>query len=65
MNKSRKVLRIKSGEFLMKIHSNRVETCYHIKDAMDLSGLNFEQLGNLLNNLYSVGYKDMKVLVTK
>ena len=61
----RKVLRIQNGEFLLKIHSNRVDTCNHIKDAMDLSGMSVEQLGNLLNNLYSVGYKDMKVLVTK
>lgn len=64
-SKPRTVLRVKDGEFVLRLFPNRIETCSHIKDAMDVSGWDLATLNNVLNSLYNVGYKDMKVMVVK
>lgn len=63
--KNRKVLRISDGEFLMAIHSNRVETTTNVALALDITTLPFKDLYDVTNNLQKAGYKKMKVIDVK
>lgn len=63
--KPRTVLRVDSGVFILNLYSDRVETCGHIKDAMDVSGWSLATLKTVLDSLYALGYKNMKVMVVK
>lgn len=61
----RKVLRVATQEFLYRIFPDRIETTGHIKNAMDISELDFALIDNILHNLYNAGYRECKVLEVK
>lgn len=65
MMKKRKVLRIRTGEFLLAIHPDRVETTKHIKNALDISEISFDVIDSVTHNLYNAGYREIKVLEVK
>lgn len=60
--KKKLVLKIRNSTFLLKVYSNRIETCNHIKDAMDISELDKNVLNNILKHLTDNGYKEVKVM---
>lgn len=65
MAKIKKVLRIKTGEFLLKAHDNRIETTYKIQSAMDVSHWSFEQVAHVISNLHKVGYTSAEIVEYK
>jgi len=65
MKKTRTVLRIREGEFLKVLYADRVETCNHVKDAVDITNLDINTMMNLMKNLYLAGHKDAKVMEVK
>jgi hypothetical protein len=65
MKKTRTVLRIRDGEFLMVLHEDRVETCNHVKDAMDITDLDINTMMNLMKNLYLAGHNEARVMEVK
>lgn len=60
-----KVLRIRNSEFLMNLHADRIETCSHIKNALDISELDFEVLDKVLHQLYNLGFRECKIMERK
>ena len=58
----KKVLRIKTGEFLEKAFDNRINTTANINNALDISGWSFEQLEHIMSNLKKVGFTKMEVV---
>lgn len=57
-NKFKKVIiRIEDTHFVSKLRADGLETCTHIKDAMDVSILDFQSLGEVVNALTKQGYK--------
>lgn len=59
----KKVLKINNTEFLFKIYSDRMETCGHIKGALDMNELDWETIVNIMHNLHKQGYKAQVVEV--
>lgn len=62
--KTRLVLRVRNSEFLLRLYPDRMETCNHIKDAMDVSELDTSVLNKMLNALTTQGFQP-KVMEVK
>lgn len=60
--KKRRVLRIKTGEFLLAVHTDRVETTAHIKNALDLNTLSYNTIREITRFLYNAGYRRMTIM---
>lgn len=60
--KKKNVLRIRNSVFLSKVYSDRIETCNHVKDAMDINELDINVLNNILVHLRDNGYTEVKVM---
>lgn len=64
-SKPRTVIRIENGVFISKVYSDRVETCNHVKDALDVSVWGLVLLQKVLDSLHQIGCKNVKVMVVK
>jgi hypothetical protein len=58
----KKILRIKTGEFLLEVREGNVVTTYGIKNALDISDWSFKQLEYIISNLHKVGYTKAEVI---
>lgn len=61
----RKVLRVRPNEFLYELFDNRMNTTGHIKHAMDISGLDWETVANIMANLTQQGYHQAEIIEVK
>jgi hypothetical protein len=67
MTTSKKVLEIKKGEYLLEILNNghSVNTTYNIDHAMDVSSMELEHVGFLVENFKRVGYTKVKIVTVE
>ena len=54
---TKKILRIRRGEYLLAISPEGVATTYDKDKAMDITNWSLEQLAYIISNLKRVGYK--------
>lgn len=60
-NKTKKILRISQGEWLLYANKDSVATTKNKDMAMDITDWNFNQLSYFISNLRKVGYIGAKV----
>jgi hypothetical protein len=56
MKKVLKITANKTSEFLFAYDNKSVATCKSVKDAIDITQFNFDQIAFLISNLKKVGY---------
>lgn len=62
---TKKVLRIKKGEYLLAVTGEGVKTTFDVKKAMDITSWSLEELGYIVSNLKRVGYRKTEVETVK
>lgn len=62
---TKKILRIKKGEYLLALTGEGIMTTLDTKKAMDISEWSLEQLGYIISNLKRVGYKKAEIETVK
>lgn len=51
IKKTKRVMRIRCGEFLLNVSPNGFQTTHHIRSAIDIDGLDMQTLLNIANQL--------------
>jgi hypothetical protein len=62
---TKKILRIRRGEYLLAVTGEGIMTTFDTKKAMDITNWTLEQLGYIVSNLNRAGYKKAEVETVK